>query len=757
MAAEGAADQRAECEWVDIMATFLSAVPDTPAPSGETNSTPSPLESALAGHIRRVFEVNKEARRDVEREMMDALRQRNGEYTSNKLADIKAFGGSEVYLPLTTMQCVAASSLIMDIVAPAGRRGWSAEPTTEPEVPQEWVEQVSQQMRGEIEQMQQPPPPEQQPPPPEQQMQPPPPEPPTQEQVDERGEQLLGQVKEMLNQQAKDAMLRMEERIEDQLLDSGWDDALEDFVDDFVTFPAAFIKTIVRRKKELEWRNGQLGVAEKTTEQDVRVSPFNIFPSPGQVTIDDGDLIEKVEFTRAGLYEMLGEDDNGYKSEAIRQVLTEYSDGGLRDWTSETDEEQRDAERKGRDHLEDGLIAGVHYWGKAQGLHLLQWGMDPEYVDDALREYEIDAIVIGSHVIRASLNDDAMGRRPYYKASYRNRPGSFWGLGIPWMIRHHAELCNATARALSNNLGVASGPQVMVLVDRLPKGQEISSVTPLKIWQMTSDPAGSTQLPIQFFQPQSNAQELLGVLQFFWEQVADITGIHRIAYGSTTDTTGTARGDEQALQQATKTIKSAVRHIDRGVIEARVRRQYDENMLYDPDPEIKGDAKIRAAGSKALSEKTEHVKSRSEFLAQTANPMDSQILGIGGRAQLLRKIAEDIGLDIKLPSPKEVEAKMAEQEANQPPDPALEVAKIRAESQMQGKQMDMEDEEKDRALRWEIAQLEAQREQIRLRSKADSDLGKSKVAIAQQSMKNASERQKIADHAMADRLPGVQV
>jgi hypothetical protein len=46
----------------------------------------------------------------------------------------------------------------------------------------------------------------------------------------------------------------MERHIRDQLQDGGWDKAFNDFLNDFVTYPAAFIKgPVVRRKKMLKW------------------------------------------------------------------------------------------------------------------------------------------------------------------------------------------------------------------------------------------------------------------------------------------------------------------------------------------------------------------------------------------------------------------------------------------------------------------------------------------------------------------------
>ena len=109
--------------------------------------------------------------------------------------------------------------------------------------------------------------------------------------------------------------------------------------------------------------------------------------------------------------------------------------------------------------------------GGAQGLSLLQWGVDPDDVDDPLAEYEVEATLIGQHVIRVKINRDPLERRPYHTASFQPVPGSFWGQGIPELMADIQDVCNATARSLVNNLAISSGPQVEVYQERLQARQ----------------------------------------------------------------------------------------------------------------------------------------------------------------------------------------------------------------------------------------------------------------------------------------------
>jgi len=81
------------------------------------------------------------------------------------------------------------------------------------------------------------------------------------------------------------------------------------------------------------------------------------------------------------------------------------------------------------------------------------------------------------------------------------------------------------------------------------------------------------------------------------------------------------------------------------VITMVVSRFYLHNMMYNPDPYIKGDFKIIARGAMGLIHKEQISVRRNEFLAATANPVDLQIVGPEGRAYLLREMAKGLQMD----------------------------------------------------------------------------------------------------------------
>jgi hypothetical protein len=280
---------------------------------------------------------------------------------------------------------------------------------------------------------------------------------------------------------------------------------------------------------------------------------------------------------------------------------------------------------------------------------LLDWGMDEKLVPDPVKEYCCEVWVIGSYVIKATLNYDPLGRKPYYKASYEEIPGSFWGNAPPDLIKDAQSVVNASMRALVNNVGIASGPQVMVNLDRLPAGEEITDLKPWKIWQVVSDPQGpgGSQQPVEFYQPDSRAAELMGIIERFMNFADEWSGIPKYLTGDAPGGAGrTASGLSMLMSNAGKSLKQVVANIDNNVLRPLLERLHYWNMLYSQDPELKGDVQVVARGANALIAKEAAQVRRTEFLTATANPVDMSIVGVEGRAEILREIAKGLDMNV---------------------------------------------------------------------------------------------------------------
>jgi TolA-binding protein len=76
---------------------------------------------------------------------------------------------------------------------------------------------------------------------------------------------------------------------------------------------------------------------------------------------------------------------------------------------------------------------------------------------------------------------------------------------------------------------------------------------------------------------------------------------------------------------------------------------------------LKGDASVVARGAVSLMQLETLQLRRNEFLTATANPMDSQIVGLEGRAEILREVAKGLQMDINKVVPKKVQQPVPQQ------------------------------------------------------------------------------------------------
>lgn len=620
----------------------LRAVPNAVLLEQERRATEisqaKPLIGNLAAHVRKHWSQARDAKRNtVETRMLQSIRARRGEYDPDKLAAIKEMGGSDVYAMLTSVKCRAAASWLRDVLLANGtEKPWTIRPTPIPDLPPQVKEAVLNQVL----------------------------EPMTQAAMagapltDAQVLELLGTLRDQtLNEfraQARTMAERMENKMEDQLVEGGFIHALNQFVDDIVTYPSAVLKgPVVRNKNLLSWKqtaNGWEVVTEKQTRLEwERVSPFNIYPSPEAEGVNDGFLIEKHRLSRADLNDLIGVD--GYDAGAIRMVLDLYGRGGLRDWLYD-DVGQMEAEGKSAVHTitnPDGLIDALQYWGSVPGSLLIEWGIDKAEIEEPTRDYHCEVWLIGAIVIKATLNYHPLGEKPYYKTSYEEIPGSFWGNSPCDLIRDAQTVVNAATRALVNNMGLASGPQVVVNVDRLAAGEDVTQLKPWRIWQVTSDPMGNGSYqnkPVEFSQPDSRVVELSQIIKLFMDLADEWSGIPKYLTGDAPGGAGrTASGLSMLMSNAGKSLKQVVANVDNYVLRPMLSRLHYWNMKYAEDQDLKGDINIVVRGANALVAKEAAQVRRNEFLAATANEFDMAILGAEGRAQVLREVVKTLDMD----------------------------------------------------------------------------------------------------------------
>jgi hypothetical protein len=606
----------------------------------------------LAQWVRGRFDVFRNHRNTAagwSERLLQALRTFNGQYDQTRLQEIRRFGGSEIFVRMSSQKCRAASSLLRDIYL-SQDRPWAVRPPSNPAVSPQVVQMINQLVQQEAMQLSQqagggPPP---------------------GDKIEQRRRALMESAEDAAKKKVGKQARESEDRIEDMLRSGGFYHALAEFLVDLPVFPFACIKgPVVKVIPTVTWPKGggAPSVEMKPTLTWNRVSPFDIWFTPGVADIENAEVIEKLRVTRGELNDLL--DLPGYNSAELRAVLDEYGRGGLYDAWDSTDAERAVLESKENPAWNrSGLITMFEYHGNVQGRLLQEYGLA---VQDELRDYNVECWIIGSHVIKCHLNPSPRQRNPYFITSFEKVPGTIVGNSLIDLLADIQEASNATMRSMINNMSIASGPQVVINDDRLSPDETGADLYPWKRWHTRSDPVGSnTQPPIQFFMPVANAQQCLEVFGKLIEIADDVSAIPKYVGGQGGGGAGrTASGLAMLMGNASKILQTVSANIDRDVVEPALLQLSDLILLTDASGMLTGEEKISVLGVNVAIQRETIRQRQIEFLQATMNPTDQKIMGIGGRGAVLRSVSQTLGLNGEDVVPSDDKLEQMEQQERQ--------------------------------------------------------------------------------------------
>lgn len=620
---------------------------------GKSPGTPTSAMEQLRGHIQRELEDMKRWRTECNlKERMDrCLLQREGLYDPQTLQAIAELGGSQVFARLTTNKIRGGAALMRSIFI-QGDRPWEIRPTPVPTLPDDIKNDIMEVIKGEVETMAQ-----------------------AGQMVDKaaikrRIEQLGKSAQVIARKQAKEDAEQSTLYIDDLLVEGGFYPALNSFLLDFCTLPFAVIKgpTAVM-KTGVQYVNKIPQRVRKAVLTYERVDPYDILWSRGAASLDNADIIERMRLTRADINRLIGLP--GYDENAVRSVLRAYGTNGYR--CAEFYEAVRDEVQNRETIIESSSIDVIAYNGRMRGSDIVEYDIPVpkgEEIDEDL-DYLVQAWVCGQFVLKVQIDPDPSNRVSYYSAAFEPVPGSIAGTALPELISDIQEVYNAVLRALVNNIGLASGPQVAINQSRWQDhtGRQVR-VVPWKIWFYKSDPtSNAAEKPIEFFQPNINSSELINVLLFLQNMADEISGIPRYLTGN--DKIGgagrTSSGLAMLMGNANRTMMSVAGNIDQNVLEPCLKKTYDLVLLTTGTSVLRGDEEIAPRGATYAEMREQDRMRQIEFLQTTANPFDMQIIGVEGRAKLLRTIADNFadGDDV-VPSAEELRQRLmaVQQQAN---------------------------------------------------------------------------------------------
>jgi len=688
--------------------------------------------SEIVQYLHSVWQTNSSHFNTFIQPILDECTRRlHGKYDSKTKKLIADSGGTDIYLPIAAQIANIAESWLIDILSTSTttNRPWRLDPTPIPDLPKGLEERINEKWLQEIEEAK------------SQGAE------PTEDEKQMRLNELYEGAFQEVNSIARQAVEAQQALIDDVFEEANFIGELKKFISLLTKYPTAFLwGPFYKKVVKSQWVNGKLNQYEGLQEFYKAVSPYDCFPSPNATGVNDGDFIHRIRLTRRELVNLKGLD--GSDDYAIDEVLNNFN--GLARWVSWqlNQQEKEDLElRNSHEPKYSGTVEVLCFYCEVPAKTLVNNPIAQECLEDEI--IEIEAMLVDNYLIRCNIVDTKKPyfRRPFYFTSYRKKPDSIWGESPILIAGEVEDICNSSVRALVNNLSIASGPQVAVDPAAIPQGQDIESLHPWQIWQVSAINTTSGKLPIQFFQPNSNSNELVAVFNVFLQRASEITGIPWFVGGSnpTAGAAATAKGLSQLLEASAKGIKLCLSNITEDVIKPAVYQQFISNMVKGKGALIYGDVRVIPSGFNALvlgGAQEERVREFIQLVAKA--PLLLDIIGIEGFTQLLRKYGEVANLDINgvIPSEEELRVKLEKQaQAEQKPSPE--------EIQAQLEQAKIELDKYKADQRQKLAEARLQLDQAKMQLQMEIEKLRAETELRKQNMKDQADIQEAIAQGLA--------
>ena len=586
----------------------------TSAPA--TTASPQIPMDDIGAHVREKFTRARWGRQITDVEMLNCLKQRRGEYW---YGDAKMMAGQEIYLNITSIKCRAGESWINDVMYNNLDKPWTLEATARPEIPDSIKEMMVAKIKMELM---------------------------AGNNVDphEAATQMKRWAQDLLKEKADEAAAGMSTVIEDQLHEGGWKNAFREFISDLITYPIAIMKApTFEFKKKLVWKDNLPIVENQMILAVKRVSPFDFWVSPNARDLDNCDTFERLAYTKEQVYEMRAMP--GMKADNIDALLKQFPDGHRDEWLEDETRRQLESNSFSLPSTPDLMYEFIESYCQIPGYKLKKFGYKGL---EELTSYWAVVVMCAGYTLRAVLNPDPLGRKPYRTTCYEKIPGALYGRSVPMLMRPQQEIVGSAGRALRRNMGLASGPIIEADNSRMDENMAIDEIKPLTVFFTDPDMSGGGRSAITIHQIPSNAGELLSVVEHEMKHADEVTGIPAYAYGTPTAGVGRTLGGLSLLMgNATKQLKAVIENIECDVIEHTVEAYFNYNMLYNPDDSIKCDAQVNAQGPSGLIQKDMMASKKIEVMQILTPWVQAGLVPKEGVMELLRDVVDTFGFDSK--------------------------------------------------------------------------------------------------------------
>lgn len=609
------------------------------------------LESKLADAISQ--------KRDVEARMAEDLRQFQGLYDPATEKRLKESSRSKVFVNITRYKTNAGEGQLVDLLFPNDdEKNWGLCPTPSPDMEQKLSDDTPHQV-GDIQYQ------------------------------DEQGNVIKNSdIAHREVELAQEAAVKMSNVIADQLTESAYGEVCRRMIHNGATAGTGIIKAPV---VEGRTKRGFVGVRDATGARTFKaanktefkpcvrsIDPWDFFPDMTVANVEDCEFtFERSYLNRTQVRHLVSR--KGFKPDRVRRLLR-MRGRDTQHPSTYVDDIRRVAGLA--EHLNDDRYELWEYNGPIDGEVLVQLGvldLDPE---DPLNEFTATVFYCGGIVLGAKLHLVEQDQcHPYHVWCWEKDESSIFGRGVPRLTRHSQSAANTSWRMMLDNASITAGPQIGVKRRGVSPMNGDWELSPFKFWSVDHTVSDIRQAfsKVEF---DSHQNELAGIYQLSRQLMDEEAGVPMLQQGEQGQTSSTVGGMSMLMNAANTVRRRQVQDFDDRITSRVITSLYHFNMLYSTDETIKGDYQVEAKGSTALLARETQAQALLNFFNIGANnPHFSHVFDLKGN-KLVRAFmrTQQLPKDVSI-SDEEFQnyVEQQQQNAQEAPDPMLQVEQMRVE------------------------------------------------------------------------------
>ena len=516
-------------------------------------------------------------------------------------------------------------------------------------------------------------------------------------------------------EEAKKRSRAMEEEIADHLRECKYSIQSREVIKDGCKLGTGIMKgPVTDGKVRSRWQRSVEGMANVFNlhyDDDPRpafwrVDPWNFFPDSDAINMEENEAVYERHMLNKKQLRRLARQP-GFDKDAIRRLLTNKPQATVPSYLADL--------RAITSSYNDMLKDRYHVWeyhGPLTAEDMVQLSIALEQPEkaadldediDPLDEIQVVIWFCQGEILKFGIHHLDSGDSIYSVFNLEKDEASIFGFGIPHIMRDPQKALAGAWRVLMDNMGLSSGPQIVINEEVIEPVDGKWELTPRKLWRRKGA-APADKKPFEMFEIPSRMEELLKVIEVSKENCAEETALPMLAQGEQgSQITKTAQGMSILMNSINIVFRRIVKNWDDDMTNANIRRMYDWLMQFSDKEHIKGDFQIDARGTSVLLVREMQSANMMAFLMNFgSHPILSKYLK-GEGLPAMRRLAQAmlIPADEVIKSVAEIAADEAKAAASPPvPDPEMEkiVATLNLETLRGKNALDLEGMRRETAL-----------------------------------------------------------